>query len=80
MISADWCPELAQLIADHSSSSTGNPVVEVNNDSESQVASADVSILTRSSMFNVGARGDSVQQHNKGRLENLLGDMQVTKA
>ena len=80
MISADWCPKLAQLTADHSSSSTGNPVVEVNNDSESQVASADVSILTRSSMFNVGARGILLQQHNKERSENLLEDVQVTKA
>ena len=38
---ADWCQELAQRIEDHCSCSTGNLVAK--NDSESQVASADVS-------------------------------------
>ena len=35
---SDWCEELAQQITDHSSSSTGKPVAEVNDESEPKVA------------------------------------------
>ena len=60
---ADWCQELAQQIADHSSSCTRNLVVGVNNDLEPKVAPADLSILTSSPIINVLARGNSVQHH-----------------
>ena len=52
-VADDWCQELAQQIAEHSSSGTGNLVAEVNNDSESKVAPAHVPILTKSRMINV---------------------------
>ena len=52
---ADWCQDLAKRIAAHSPRSTGNPVAIVDNDSESQVPSADLSNLTKPHMFNVGA-------------------------
>ena len=35
---SDWCQELAQLISAHSSSSTGNTVAKMNDESESKVA------------------------------------------
>ena len=43
-----------------------------NGDSESKVAPSDVSILTRSLMFNVGARGTSVQQHQENSKRDLI--------
>ena len=67
---ADWCEELAQQISDHSSSSTGNPVANVNNESESKVAPTVVSILTNSLLINVPAEGNLVQQH-KERFETF---------
>ena len=76
---ADWCQELAQRIAAHSSFRTGNLVAKVNNESESQVPSADVWKLTKSPVFSVGARGSSVQQH-KEKVENLPEDLEVAKA
>ena len=57
------CEELALQIADHSSTGAGNPVAEVDNDSESEVFPADVSILTTSPVINVMARGSLVQHH-----------------
>ena len=51
-----------------------NRVAEVNNDSESKVAPADVSILTRSPMINVLAGGNSVQQQ-KEKCERLPEDI-----
>ena len=62
---ADWCEELAQQIANHSSTRTGNLVPKVKNESESKVAPTDVSILTKSPLINVQARRNSVQQHRK---------------
>ena len=69
----------AQRIAAHPPRSTGNPVAIVDNDSESQVPSADLSNLTKPPMFNVEARGNSVQQH-KEKFENLSEDLQLIKA
>ena len=57
---ADWCEELAQQIADLSSTGTRNPVAKVNNESESQVAPTDVSILSKSPLTSVLGRGNSV--------------------
>ena len=76
---ADWCEELAQQIADHSSTRTGHLVPKVKNESESKVAPTDVSILTKSPLINVQARRNSVQQHRE-KFENLPEDIRVSKA
>ena len=47
--------------------------------SESQVARLDVSILTRSPMFNVGARGNSVHQLEE-HFENFPEYIRVNEA
>ena len=67
------------LHAAHPPRSTGNPVAIVDNDSESQVPSADLSKLTKPPMFNVGAARNSVQQH-KEKFENLAEDLHLIKA
>ena len=69
---AGWCQELAQRIAAPSAFRTENPVAKVNKDPESQVASADVSNLSKSPMFSMGARGNSG--------ENLSEDFRVREA
>ena len=63
---ADWCEEFAQQISDHSSSSTGNLVTLVNDDSESD-APADASVLTRSPKINVLARVEVIRCSNTKR-------------
>ena len=72
---ADWCEELSQQISDHFSSSTGNLVAKVNDDSESKVSPIGVSILTKQLLINVPAQGNLVQQH-KERFENLPEDIE----
>ena len=62
---ADWCQDLAQRIAAHSPLCTGNPIANVDNDSESQVPSVYLSNLTKPPMFNVGVARNSVQQHEE---------------
>ena len=63
----------------HSSPSTGTPVANVEDDPASQVPSEDVSNLTKSTIWNSGARGDSVRQHEE-KIENLPEDLQLTEA
>ena len=76
---ADRSEKLAQQISSHSSTGTWIPVVKMNNVSESIVASADVSILIRSSMINVPAQGNSMQQ--RGKIpKNLLEYFPVSEA
>ena len=76
---ADRRREFSQRIAAHSFFSTANLVAKVNNDSESQVPFADVANLAKPPMFSVGARGNSVQQHNE-KFGNLPADLRVTEA
>ena len=76
---ADWCQDLAQRIAAHSPRGTGNPGANVDNDSESRVPSADLWNLTKPPMFNVGARGNSVQQHEE-KFETLAENLQLIGA
>ena len=78
MSTEQWRIGVKNLLSE-SSFSTGNPVAKVDNDSESQVPSADVSNLAISPMFNMGARRNSVQQH-KEKFENLPEDLRVTEA
>ena len=62
----DWCQELAQQIADHSPSGTGNLLAEVNNDTASKVAPADVSVLTRPPMVASPRKlGAATQRENR---------------
>ena len=75
---ADWCQDLAWRIAVHYPLSTGNFVANVDKDSESHVPSADVSNLSISPMFNMGARGNSVQ--HKEKFENVPEDLQPIEA
>ena len=75
---ADGCQELAQR-SQIILLSTGNPVAKVNNDSESQIPSADVSNLTKSPVFNLGARANSMQQYDED-FENLPEDLRLAEA
>ena len=72
---SDWCEELAQ----HSSSSTGRPVAEMNDESESRISPNVVSILTNPLSVNVPVQGDLLRRPNKG-FENLPEDIRVSKA
>ena len=76
---ADWCKELAQQISDHSFSSTGRQVAEMNDESECRISPNVVSILTNPPSINVPGQGDLLRSHNK-RFEHLLEDIRVSKA
>ena len=71
---SDWCGELAQQISEHSSSSTGRPVAEMNDESGSRISPSVVSILTNPPSMYVPVHGDFLRRHNK-RFENLPEDI-----
>ena len=76
---SDWCEEIAQQMSEHSSSSTGRPVAEMNDDAGSRISPNVVSILTNPPSMYVLVQGDFLRSHNK-RFENLPEDIRLSKA
>ena len=62
---ADWCQDLAQRDQRSFSTLHGTRVANVDNNPASQVPSGDVSYLTKSPIWNSGARGNLVWQHRE---------------
>ena len=75
---AGWCQDLAQRVEPHSPQSTGPPVANVDNSQASQVP-LEVLNLTRSPIWNPGARGNLVRQQDE-KFEHLPQHLQSTKA
>ena len=75
----DWCEELAQQISDPFLTSTGKPVAELNDESESSITPNVVSILTNPHVINAPVQGDLLRRDNE-RFENLPGDIRASKA
>ena len=74
-----WCEELAQQISDQSSSSTGIPVAEMTDESESRISPNVVSILANPLSINFPVQGGLLRRHNK-RFAKLPEDIRVSKA
>ena len=71
---ADWCQDLAQRIKSHSSPCKETPTANVDNAPASRVPSEDVSNLTKSPIWNSGARGNLVREIH------LPEDLELTEA
>ena len=76
---SDWCEEFGQQISHPHSTSTGIPVPEVKDESESRVAPNVVSILTNSLLINFPVQGDLLRRHNE-RFENLSEEIRANNA
>ena len=78
-MSTEQCEELAQQFSDHSSSSTGKPVAEMNDESESRMSPNVESILTNPPSISIPVQGDLLRRHNK-IFEILPEDIRASRA